>query len=197
METLDKSARIQQAAIALFKEQGVESTSVNEIVKRANVAKGTFYLYYKDKSALISQILTKQHGTLINEIVNRSYEKSKKQGSCWKQTFVEELIQNHRCNPLLLKTIQKNMPYILDTEEHRSIVFKEVERLEEFLSLWKREGEEDRMTLNRMMLLMEIVSVICYNALSFDHPDILENLLPEVKRVAKCIMDSEVDIREL
>ncbi|MEG0526285.1 MAG: TetR/AcrR family transcriptional regulator [Longicatena sp.] len=197
METLDKSARIQQAAIALFKEQGVESTSVNEIVKRANVAKGTFYLYYKDKSALISQILTKQHGTLINEIVNRSYEKSKKLGSCWKQTFVEELIQNHRCDPLLLKTIQKNMPYILDTEEHRSIVFKEVERLEEFLSLWKREGEEDRMTLNRMMLLMEIVSVICYNALSFDHPDILENLLPEVKRVAKCIMDSEVDIREL
>nr|WP_272493720.1 helix-turn-helix domain-containing protein [[Clostridium] innocuum] len=27
----------------MFHEQGVEATSVNEIVRRANVAKGTFY----------------------------------------------------------------------------------------------------------------------------------------------------------
>lgn len=192
MELLDKRCRIQNAALSLFKEQGVESTSVNEIVKRANVAKGTFYVYYKDKNALISQILTKQHGALINEIVNRSYIKSQGDGKSWKKIFVEELVHQHRCNPLLLKTMQKNMSYIFDTKEHRNIVFHEIERLQEFLALWKRAGEQPRDTLNRFMLVMEIVSVVCYNALSFDHPDMLDNILPEVRRAAYSIMESEV-----
>ena len=70
-ESVSKRSRIQDAAVALFHEQGVEATSVNEIVRRANVAKGTFYVYYKDKKELISQILTKQHGCLMNDILNR------------------------------------------------------------------------------------------------------------------------------
>ena len=59
MEELNKRSRIQNAAVALFSEQGVEATSVNDIVRRANVAKGTFYIYYKDKKELISQIHTR------------------------------------------------------------------------------------------------------------------------------------------
>ena len=191
MEMMDKRYRIQNAAISLFMEQGVESTSVNEIVKKANVAKGTFYVYYKDKNALISQILTKQHGALINEIMNRSYEKAKAENGSWKMMFVEELIAHHRKNPLLLKTIQKNMPYIFDTEEHRQIVYQEIKRLDEFLALWKRDGERERDTVNRFMLVMEIVSVVCYNALFFDHPDQLDRILSEVRRAAYSIMESE------
>ena len=76
-KTIDKRMRIQEAAAILFREQGVETTSVNDIVKKANVAKGTFYVYYKDKQELISQILTKQHGMLINDILNHSYELSR------------------------------------------------------------------------------------------------------------------------
>lgn len=192
METMDKRYRIQNAAITLFQEQGVESTSVNEIVKKANVAKGTFYVYYKDKNALISQILTKQHGALINDIVNRSYEKSQACGGCWKKMFVEELIAQHQKDPMLLKTLQKNLSFIFDTEEHRMIVFKEIKRLQEFLLLWKRKEESERDTINRFMLVMEIVSVVCYNALSFHHPDTLDNILFEVRKAAYSIMESEV-----
>lgn len=39
-KTIDKRMRIQEAAAILFREQGVETTSVNDIVKKANVAKG-------------------------------------------------------------------------------------------------------------------------------------------------------------
>ncbi|MCB6288875.1 TetR/AcrR family transcriptional regulator, partial [[Clostridium] scindens] len=83
-----KRSRIQDAAVALFHEQGVEATSVNEIVRRANVAKGTFYVYYKDKKELISQILTKQHGCLMNDILNHSYEAALANSTCWKRTFI-------------------------------------------------------------------------------------------------------------
>lgn len=194
---LDKRYRIQDAAITLFKEQGVESTSVNEIVKRANVAKGTFYVYYKDKHALISQILTKQHGSLINDILNVSFHKAKRDATCWKKAFVEELITYHRNHSLLLKTIQKNLSYIFDTEEHRMRVFAQIDRLNEFLALWKRVGEEDNDTLNRFMLVMEIVNVACYNAISFHHPDNIERILPEIQRAVYYIMESEVALYDL
>lgn len=192
MEILDKRSRIQEAAAALFKQQGVEATSVNDIVKSANVAKGTFYVYYKDKNALVTQILTKQHGHLLNELLNRSYEVSQQQPCCWKLAFLNELIDHHRNNPLLLKTIQKNMPFIFDTEAHRTTVFQEVQRLPEFLATWRRVGESERNVINRFMLVMEIVSVVCFNALTYDHPDILENILPEVIRSVHAIMESEV-----
>ena len=192
MEVLDKRQRIQDAASALFKTQGVEATSVNDIVKFANVAKGTFYVYYKDKNALVSQILTKQHGTLLNELLNCSYDIAQQEQMTWKNAFLEELITHHRNNPLLLKTIQRNMPFIFDTIDHRKRVFQEVERLDAFLATWRRHGESERCVVDRFMLVMEIVSVVCFNALTYDHPDILDILLPELKRAVYCIMESEV-----
>lgn len=192
MDILDKRSRIQLAAMTLFKEHGVEATSVNDIVKHANVAKGTFYVYYKDKNALVSQVLTKQHGALLNELLNRSYITSISKGICWKNAFLDELIAHHREHPILLKTIQKNMPFIFDTEDHRTRVFQEVERLDEFLSTWRRPNETERSLINRFMLVMEIVSVVCFNALSYDHPDMLDQLLPELINAVTCIMESEV-----
>ena len=41
------------AAYGLFTEKGVAKTSVDEIVRRANVAKGTFYLYFQDKYVIL------------------------------------------------------------------------------------------------------------------------------------------------
>ena len=44
-----KRQSLLDAAYALFTEKGVAKTSVDEIVRGANVAKGTFYLYFHDK----------------------------------------------------------------------------------------------------------------------------------------------------
>lgn len=48
----DKAKRILDAAYELFVESGDISPSISEIVKRAGVAKGTFYLYLDRKSVV-------------------------------------------------------------------------------------------------------------------------------------------------
>ena len=50
---LDKKVRLLQSAYALFESKGVSMTAVDDVVKAAGVAKGTFYLYFKDKHDLI------------------------------------------------------------------------------------------------------------------------------------------------
>ncbi|TPW13539.1 MAG: transcriptional regulator, partial [Halothiobacillaceae bacterium] len=49
-------AKIIQAAKKLFDKQGFEATSVDQIVARANVAKGTFYQYYETKVEVLADV---------------------------------------------------------------------------------------------------------------------------------------------
>lgn len=188
---MNKRHRIQNAAVQLFQEQGVESTSVNEIVKRANVAKGTFYVYYKDKKELISQILTKQHGCLLNDILNQAFECSAGNRKTWKTMFVNDLIAYYLEHPKLLKTMQKNITSILDTEEHRKQVFQQVEKLDAFLDILARKQESKKQALNRFMLMMEIIGIVCYNSIFFQHPDTIEAILPELKSTMMKMIESE------
>jgi len=48
--------RIVSAAMELFAKKGFDKTTVDEIVAKAGVAKGTFYLYFKSKEDLIKEL---------------------------------------------------------------------------------------------------------------------------------------------
>jgi AcrR family transcriptional regulator len=48
--------KIVTAAMELFARKGFDKTTVDEIVARAGVAKGTFYLYFKSKDDLIKEL---------------------------------------------------------------------------------------------------------------------------------------------
>ena len=42
-----------KAGLSLFLERGIEGVTIDEIVARASVAKGSFYLYFRDKADLV------------------------------------------------------------------------------------------------------------------------------------------------
>lgn len=62
MEKDNKRNRIAKSAEELFSEFGYKSVSIDQIAARANVAKGTVYLYFKDKEALLENLI---HGLLV------------------------------------------------------------------------------------------------------------------------------------
>ncbi|WP_040758375.1 TetR family transcriptional regulator [Sporosarcina newyorkensis] len=51
----EKTAII-HSAIEVFQEQGIEKTKISDIVKRAGIAQGTFYLYFPSKLSLMPAI---------------------------------------------------------------------------------------------------------------------------------------------
>lgn len=51
-----RAAEILDAAAALFVEKGVGATSIDDIVDRARVAKGTFYHYFQDRGAMLESL---------------------------------------------------------------------------------------------------------------------------------------------
>lgn len=54
--TLRKEA-ILAAALTVFAERGYEAARLDDVAARAGVAKGTLYLYFKDKEALFEELL--------------------------------------------------------------------------------------------------------------------------------------------
>ena len=47
-------------AFDLFTKQGIHKTSISDIVNQAGVAKGTFYLYFKDKYDINNKLIAKK-----------------------------------------------------------------------------------------------------------------------------------------
>src|SRR5476649_2639258 len=54
----EKQISVLLTAIDLFSEKGYEATSTSEIAKKANVAEGTIFRYYKTKKDLLFAIPT-------------------------------------------------------------------------------------------------------------------------------------------
>lgn len=52
-----KRERLKAAALALFGEKGYEGTSLDQIVRRANLAMGSFYQHYRSKRQLLLALM--------------------------------------------------------------------------------------------------------------------------------------------
>nr|WP_298875805.1 TetR/AcrR family transcriptional regulator [uncultured Mogibacterium sp.] len=50
--------RIIQVAWELFEEKGYEATTMNDIIEKAQVARGSFYYYFKGKESLLDTLAT-------------------------------------------------------------------------------------------------------------------------------------------
>ena len=63
------------AAYDLFTSQGIFDTSISDIVKKAEMAKGTFYLYFKDKFDIRTALITEKAGKLFSVVREKMRDK--------------------------------------------------------------------------------------------------------------------------
>ena len=63
--------RLREEAAKCLARYGVRHTTVDEIVKRVNIPKGTFYLFYQSKELLLFEAIQEQH-----EVVNQKLYKA-------------------------------------------------------------------------------------------------------------------------
>lgn len=61
---LERRDRLYDTALALFREQGYEQTTVDQITRRAGVAKGTFFNYFATKDAILLYMGEREIGRL-------------------------------------------------------------------------------------------------------------------------------------
>lgn len=63
-----KRQRLLDAATELFTNQGYRKTSMDEVARESGVAKGTLYLYFKNKSDLLIHCIAREKVTYIHRL---------------------------------------------------------------------------------------------------------------------------------
>lgn len=65
---LKKSQAIRDAALLLFLERGIENVSVDDIMKAAKMAKGSFYRYFADQAALVEDLMADTKAVMVEAL---------------------------------------------------------------------------------------------------------------------------------
>lgn len=60
--------RLKEEAAKCLAKYGVRRTTVDEIVRRVNIPKGTFYLFYKSKELLLFEVIQEQQESINREL---------------------------------------------------------------------------------------------------------------------------------
>lgn len=66
--TMNKEERIIESSIEVFLEKGIEKATVSEIVKKAEIAQGTFYLYFDSKLSVMPKIAEVMVEKMLEEL---------------------------------------------------------------------------------------------------------------------------------
>ena len=77
----EKRCDIALASIKLFCEKGIQQTSIDEIAKSAGVAKGTIYLYFKNKEEIVFtiwDIISQQHQEAFQQRITENMSTKEK-----------------------------------------------------------------------------------------------------------------------
>ena len=106
-----KREALLNTAFDLFSSKGINETSISDIVNKAGVAKGTFYLYFRDKydirNFLISHKASQVFGTAYDALGKTDIENVED-----KIVFmVDQIIQQLAQDKFLLTFISKNLSW--------------------------------------------------------------------------------------
>lgn len=72
----DKKKKLLDAAIQEFSSHILEEASINQIIKVANISRGSFYTYFKDKEDLYSYLLNHYKEKLLKAIIQSLKEEN-------------------------------------------------------------------------------------------------------------------------
>ena len=181
----DKRNRLLDAAYSLFIEEGVSSTTIAEICTKAGIAKGTFYLYFKDKEDIL-RTLTKR---ISLNILKTTYNKVKDTQLIFEEKIVlmaEYLLDLFQNDKDMLIVMKKDFiwpiseeEFLLTSDETLSSIRHDIEEYAMQASLTEHQ------ILVRLYALISMLCSISYSSIIDQFPDTIESLKPEILSMLK------------
>ena len=171
-----KQHALMDAAFELFTNQGFGKTSISEIAEKAEVAKGTFYLYFKDKYDLRSRITAHK----AEQILKRAWVES---GITEDMSFEEKL----------LSLISRSMDILAEDRLLATFLVKNFGYstlsksglLEEAIAMTGGDYRDPEIML---YLILELTGSASYSAIVNSEPVNIEELKPHLLKAISAIL---------
>lgn len=175
----EKYTKLLSSAFELFKDKGVTSVSIDEIVKRAGVAKGTFYLYFKDKFDLISHIILRKATEYLSPVIEVPTIKTDEDFELCLTKFIEHLVDFLESNKTLTVLIDKNLYMGANVVvENCDGPIKEL--YNNILLYFQSKGYPEKEVKIKMYAYINMTLSCCCNAILRAYPYTLEEIKPQL-----------------
>lgn len=183
-----KEANLLDSAFILFTEKGVKDTSVQDIVNKAGVAKGTFYLYFKDKYEIQDYLIIKKSKQLFTKAIKALEEKNIKDFKEKVIFIIDYVIDEFIKNKLLLKFISKNLSWALYSNKISHIIDNSsIGLLDLFLEDIKNSNIKIDNPEVKLFMIIEMTSSTVYTSITSNKPLPIEKyktiLYEEIKKI--------------
>ncbi|MBP0960950.1 MAG: TetR/AcrR family transcriptional regulator [Oscillospiraceae bacterium] len=187
---LQKRNSLLQTAFELFTTKGVVNTSISDIADRAGVAKGTFYLYFKDKIDIKNKLIGHKTEKLFEKAVE-ALEKEPQKTFTDKVIFVvNNIIDQLVENQALLLFISKNLSWgifknLIDSGEKGTSEQGIAAAFEKIIS---EEGDNLESPEIMFYMICEFVSSVSYSPILYKEPVLIDDLKPHIFRTVRNII---------
>ena len=196
-----KKDALLNAAFDIFTNIGINKTSISEIVEKAGVAKGTFYLYFADKYDLRNKLIAHKANKIFEKAENALKDSDAKDFEDRMIFFIDNILDQLTENKSLLNFISKNLSWGIFKNAIRQNADKKNgcfdEESESFDVLGRLEMDEELEFKNKDVLvymIVELVSSTCYSAILYSEPVTIEELKPYIfETVREMIRMQKVD----
>ena len=152
----ERRAAIVEAALEEFIARGFAATRLDDVAKRAGVAKGTIYLHFKDKESMFEELIR----TAIVPLVGRMHQPPPMGGSFrdaeegFAQTFIREIATTRRGDIVrLIVSEGPRFPAIADFY-YREVVSRGLAGMRALIELGIARGEIQQKNLARFPQIM-------------------------------------------
>lgn len=182
-----KQEALLSSAFTLFTQRGINNTSISDIVKEAKMAKGTFYLYFKDKYDIRDRLVARKASVLFEQAHKRLQEEKIdvfEDRICF---IIHEVLDQLAEDPSLLRFISKNLSWaILSRVQITQMGNMDCRTI--FDKLIENSGKQYRNHELMIYLIVELVSASSYSVILYQEPCTLEELKEELDRSIRGII---------
>lgn len=182
MNTNNKESRLLNTAFKLFTEKGIKNTSIQDIVDNANVAKGTFYLYFKDKYEIRDILIAKKSQKLFKDALQELRKKDITNLSEQVIFIIDYVIDELAKTPTLLKFISKNLSWGIYNKTILKIYGDSGTNDDGVYQLFLKGVSENNLPLKNpevtLFMIIELVSSTCFNSILYNEPLSINDFKP-------------------
>lgn len=178
----EKYTKILDTALGLFEKNGTHLVSIDEIVKGAGVAKGTFYLYFKDRYDLISTLIIEKASKYMSLLSDEYKPREFGDVSTSVHHYIEYISDFLQKNKTLCILIEKNLNTCVNAvAQTKEGPIKEL--YEKIFSELINCGVSEAEARAKLYLYIELIVSSCCNAIIRETPYTIEELKPHLCQI--------------
>lgn len=181
-----KKDALLNTAFELFTTKGINKTSISDIVEKAGVAKGTFYLYFTDKYDIRNMLIAHKASQMFHR-AETDLEATGITGIENRVIFlVNHIIDQLNQNKSLLTFISKNLSWgIFKNVLIKNSSGSDIDFYDIYTSMFVNSDKKFKNPEILMYMIIEFVSATSYSSILYNEPVPIETLKPYIFETIK------------